>query len=193
MGRVHYYEGHGIDPTTLITRLSAAMGAGGLILTNAAGGLDPTMRVGQLMLITDHVNLLGVNPLFGWRYPGGGPAFVDLSQVYAPRLLELAEGAARAAGVDVRRGVYAAVPGPSYETPAEIVYLSRIGVDAVGMSTVPEAVAAAAVGLPVLGISCITDVAGTELTHDEVLSAAQAAAPDLRAILGGVLPKLGEG
>ena len=190
LGRVHYYEGHGVGSTTLISRLVTALGARTLILTNAAGGLDPAMRVGQLMLITDHLNAMGVNPLFGWKLPSGEPAFVDLSEVYDRRLLALARGAAEEAGIDVAQGVYAAVSGPSYETPAETAALRGMGADAVGMSTVPEAAAGAALGLSVLGISCITDVAGTELTHQEVLEAAAAAAPDLRAILEGVLRRM---
>ena len=189
-GRVHYYEGHGIGATTLIPRLVAALGARHLVLTNASGGLDQNMTVGALMLIEDHLNFLGVNPLFGWRFPDGGPAFVDVSNVYGRDLIELAEDVARAEGIDLLRGVYACVSGPSYETPAETTFLARVGADAVGMSTVPEAVAAAALGIPVLGISCITDVAGQELTHEDVLAAAKRAAPDLAAILRGVLQRL---
>jgi purine-nucleoside phosphorylase len=192
-GRVHFYEGHGIAAATLIPRVVEAMGAHTLILTNASGGLDAGMRVGQLMLIRDHLNGMGVNPLFGWRMPDGAPAFVDVSHVYDAALLETARAAAAEAGIGVRVGVYAAVSGPSYETPAETTALARLGADAVGMSTVPEAVAAAALGLRVLGISCITDVAGTELTHPEVLAAARGAAPDLRAILRRVLPVAGMG
>jgi purine-nucleoside phosphorylase len=190
-GRVHFYEGHGIGATTLIPRLAAAMGAHTMVLTNASGGLDATMRIGQLMLISDHLNSMGVNPLFGWRLPGGAPAFVDISRVYDAALLEAAGVAAEEAGIDVRVGVYAAVSGPSYETPAETTALARLGADAVGMSTVPEAVAAAALGLRVLGISCITDVAGTELTHEEVLAAATGAGPDLREILRRTIPVAG--
>lgn len=190
-GRVHFYEGHGIGATTLIPRLAAAMGAHTMVLTNACGGLDAEMRVGQLMLINDHLNSMGVNPLFGWRLPDGAPAFVDISRVYDAALLEAARSAAGEAGIDVRVGVYAAVSGPSYETPAETTALARLGADAVGMSTVPEAVAAAALGLRVLGISCITDVAGTELTHEEVLAAATGAGPDLRAILRRTIPVAG--
>ena len=190
MGRVHYYEGHGVQPTTLVPRVAAALGARTLVLTNAAGGLDPAMNVGDLMIITDHINLMGVNPLFGWWYPDGSPAFVDLSAVYDHGLVERAREAARSGGIDVREGVYAAVSGPSYETPAEIVALGRLGANAVGMSTVPEAVAGVALGLKVMGISCITDVAGGEVTHEEVLAAAGKAAPHLRAILAHVIPTL---
>jgi len=190
LGRVHYYEGHGIEATTLIPRLSAALGADSIVLTNAAGGLDRSKKRGQLMLIEDHLNFLGVNPLFGWRFPGGGPAFVDVSTVYDPVLLELAEEVARQEGVDVVRGVYAAMPGPTYETPAETAFLARAGADAVGMSTVPESVAAVALGMSVLGISCITNVAGTTSTHEDVLATAKEATLHLRAIVKGVLPRM---
>lgn len=192
-GRVHFYEGHGVAATTLIPRVAAAMGAHTIVLTNASGGLDPGMRVGQLMIVRDHLNSMGVNPLFGWKMPNGAPAFVDISRVYDASLVEAARSAAQEAGIDVRVGVYAAVSGPSYETPAETTALARLGADAVGMSTVPEAVAAAALGLRVLGISCITDVAGSELTHEEVLIAATGAGPDLRAILRGALPAAAAG
>jgi purine-nucleoside phosphorylase len=189
-GRVHYYEGHGIGATTLIPRLVAALGAEVLILTNAAGGLDRSMRSGGLMLIKDHLNFLGVNPLAGWRFPDGQPAFVDLSNVYDRHLISRAEDVARREGVELRAGVYAALPGPTYETPAESAFLARGGAQAVGMSTVPEAVSAAALGLRVLAVSCITNVAGTEASHEDVLAAAKEASLDLRAILRGVVEDL---
>jgi purine-nucleoside phosphorylase len=187
-GRIHFYEGHGIAATTLIPRLCAGLGVRTLVLTNAAGGLDPTDRPGTLMVIEDHLNFLGVNPLTGWRFPDGRPAFVDLPAVYDPDLAAAAEEVARRAGVTVRRGVYAALPGPSFETRAETRYLAGAGANAVGMSTVPEAVAAVALGLRVLAISCITNVAGGADTHEDVLAAARSATLDLRAILAGVLP-----
>jgi purine-nucleoside phosphorylase len=145
------------------------------------------------MLIEDHINLMGVNPLFGWRVPTGAPAFVDLSRVYDPRLIALAKGAALRRGVSLLKGVYVALSGPSYETKAETRMLAGLGADAVGMSTVPEAAAAAALGCPVLGISCITNVAAKEPTHEEVLEAARSAAGDLRAMLEDVLPALAGG
>jgi purine-nucleoside phosphorylase len=187
-GRIHFYEGHGIATTTLIPRLCAGLGVRTLVLTNAAGGLDPTDRPGTLMVIADHLNFLGVNPLAGWRFLDGRPAFVDLSAVYDRDLAAAAEEAAERAGVTVRRGVYAALPGPSYETRAETRFLASAGADAVGMSTVPEAVAAVALGLRVLAISCITNVAGVEATHEDVLAAARGATLDLRAVLAGILP-----
>ena len=190
-GRVHLYEGHGIGSTTLIPRLAAELGATTLVLTNAAGGLDPSFRRGQLMLIEDHMNFLRVNPLSGWRFPGGMPAFVDLSEVYDRKLLDLAESVADRGGVEAGRGVYVALPGPSFETPAETEFLRRAGAHAVGMSTVPEAVAGVALGLRILGISCITNVAGTPASHEDVLAGAKAAAVGLRSVLAGVVPEIG--
>jgi purine-nucleoside phosphorylase len=191
LGRVHFYEGHGVGSTTLIARLAAELGATALVLTNAAGGLDPSFRRGQLMLIEDHLNFLGVNPLSGWRFPGGIPAFVDLSEVYDRKLLDLAESAAEREGIHSARGVYAALPGPTFETPAETEFLRRAGAHAVGMSTVPEAVAGAALGVRVLGISCITNVAGTSGSHEDVLAGAKDAAAGLRKILAGIVPEIG--
>jgi len=187
-GRIHFYEGHGIAATTLIPRVAAALGVRTMVLTNAAGGLDPSMRPGQLMLISDHLNWMGVNPLTGWRMEDGSPAFVDLSQVYDRRLLEAARDAAEAAGVPVTAGVYAAAAGPSYETPAEVAALAGLGARAVGMSTVPEAVASAALGLRVFGVSLITNLAGREATHQQVLAAAAGATVGVRAILDAVVP-----
>jgi purine-nucleoside phosphorylase len=186
-GRVHYYEGHGIAATTLIPRLCAGLGVRNLVLTNSAGGLDPTVLPGRLMLIRDHINLMGVNPLFGWRMPDGSPGFVDLSAVYDPGLQGAAREAASTAQVELAAGVYVALSGPSYETPAEIAFLTRAGGHAVGMSTVPEAVAARALELPVLGLSCITNMAGAAAAHEDVLRTAKSAAGDLGSILMGVM------
>ena len=193
LGRVHLYEGHGIASTTLIPRLAAELGVGSLLLTNAAGALDLTLRVGELMLIQDHLNFTGVNPLAGWTYPGGTPAFVDVSAVYDREYLRAAEEVAMREGIDVRRGVYAALSGPSFETPAETEFLRRAGGHAVGMSTVPEAVAGVALGLEVAGISCITNVAGTAGGHRKVLAAAERGAASLRTVLAGLVPAMGGG
>lgn len=191
LGRVHLYEGHGMGPTTLIARIAAEIGVTVLLLTNAAGGLDPSFRRGQLMLIEDHLNFLGMNPLSGWRFPGGMPAFVDLAEVYDRKLLDLAESVADREGIEATRGVYAGLPGPSFETPAETEFLRRAGARAVGMSTVSEAVAGAALGLEVLGISCITNVAGGDASHEDVLAAARESAGGLRKVLGGVVREIG--
>jgi purine-nucleoside phosphorylase len=193
LGRVHFYEGHGMSAATLIPRLAAELGATFLILTNAAGGLVPELERGRVMLIEDHLNFLGVNPLTGWRFPNGQPAFVELSATYDRRLLAMAERAAGEVGIDVAKGVYAALPGPSFETPAETRFLAKAGAHAVGMSTVPEAVAGVALGLRVLGISCITNTAGTEDTHESVLAAAKEATIRLRALMARIVPGLGGG
>ncbi len=188
-GRVHLYEGHPMAVVTLPVRLLGALGVDTLILTNASGGTDPDMELGLLVLIRDHINFMGVNPLMGWRYPDGAPAFVDVSSVWDPGLREIVADVAAAEGVHVREGVYAAVSGPSYETAAETSMLAAWGADTIGMSTVPEAVASAALGIRCVGISCVTDVAGTELTHEDVVAVASGAAPNVRRLLSGAIPK----
>jgi purine-nucleoside phosphorylase len=171
-GRAHYYEGHVMEAVTFATRVLAEWGVKVLLLTNAAGGVNPRFRVGDFMRLTDHINFMGANPLRGGLAPGR-ERFVDLSQVYDPALGRLLERAGRAAGVRVRRGVYLAVSGPSYETPAEVRAFRRLGADAVGMSTVPEAIVARQCGLRVAGLSCISNLAAglqkTLLCHAEVL------------------------
>ena len=191
-GRLHYYEGLGVGAATLIPRLAAALGARSIILTNAAGSLDSALKVGQLMLIEDHVNLMGVNPLIGWRQADGSALFPDLSAVYDRRLLAVAEDVGRANGLEIARGVYAAVSGPTFETPTEAAFLARAGARAVGMSTVPEAVAAVALGISVIGVSCITNHAGQPTSVAEVLSAAKDASVDLATVVTGVMKNLKE-
>ena len=180
-GRVHFYEGHGMPMASLTSRVSAELGARTMVLTAATGGLDPAIAAGSLVVIRDHVNLMGTNPLLGWRLPDGSPAFVDVSAVYDPELAEAALASARAdlgdaGGSHVREGVYAALSGPSYETPAETRMLTGHGATVVGMSTVPEAVVARALGMRVLGIAFATNAAGVEVSHEEVLAASKAAA-----------------
>jgi purine-nucleoside phosphorylase len=181
-GRIHFYEGHGMAMASITSRLSAELGARAMVLTAATGALDPQIEAGTLVVLRDHLNLMGVNPLNGWRFPDGSPAFVDVSQVYDPELADLALASARAdlAGSDregrVRDGVYVALPGPSYETPAETRMLGQLGATVVGMSTVPEAVAARALGMRVLGLAFATNAAGAEVSHEEVLAASKAAA-----------------
>jgi purine-nucleoside phosphorylase len=191
-GRLHYYEGHGVDAATLIPRLAAALGARSILLTNAAGSLDSALKVGQLMLIEDHVNLMGVNPLIGWRQADGSALFPDLTAVYDRRLLAEAEDVGRLNGLEAVRGVYAAVSGPTFETPAEAAFLARAGARAVGMSTAPEAVAAVALGISVLGVSCITNRAGLPTSVAEVLLAAKDASVDLATVVTGVIQRLKE-
>jgi purine-nucleoside phosphorylase len=188
LGRVHLSEGHGMAATTLVSRLAAALGARTLVLTNAAGGLDDSVRPGDLMLITDHLNFQGQGVLAGWRWPDGRPAFVDLSCVYDPGLRSAAEAAAAAEGIETRSGVYVAVSGPAYETPAETRFLAGAGARAVGMSTVPEAAAGVALGMRVVGFSCIANMAGTPASHEEVLATAKKGGAELRSIFRRLIP-----
>lgn len=170
-GRVHFYEGHGMGTVTFGTRVIGRLGVKILILTNAAGGITTTLTPGTLMVMDDHLNLLGTNPLVGSNDERFGPRFPDMTEVYSARLRLIAADAAQAAGLTLGHGVYAAVHGPSYETPAEIRYLRTIGADAVGMSTVPEVILARFLGLRVAACSVITNLAagmtGAELSHRE--------------------------
>jgi purine-nucleoside phosphorylase len=190
-GRVHYYEGVSLADATFPVRTAAGLGVEWIALLNASGGIDPTMEVGDLVLIADHLNLMGDNPLVGPNDETIGPRFPDMSRAWDHGLLVRAEAAARAAGIGTRRGVYAAVAGPHYETPAEIRMLRTMGADLVGMSTVPECLVAVHSGVRVMGISVVTDLAFPEgfepPTHDRVLAAAEKAAPRAGTILRGVL------
>jgi purine-nucleoside phosphorylase len=173
-GRVHYYEGYSLEEVTFPVRTFGLLGVKTLVLTNAAGGIDVQLTQGVLMVISDHVNLMGVNPLRGPNDERFGPRFPDMSAVYSPELQELVVDEAKAIGAEVRRGVYGGLSGPSYETPAEIHLLRALGADAVGMSTVPEAIVARHMGLEVLGISCITNMAAgisdEPINHEEVMA-----------------------
>jgi purine-nucleoside phosphorylase len=174
-GRAHFYEGHPMEVVTFAVRVLAAFGVRDLLLTNAAGGIHRQFRPGDFMCIKDHINLMGANPLLGARVPGR-ERFIDLSETYAPELRLLLAAAARKARARLYSGVYLAVSGPSYETPAEIRAFARLGADAVGMSTVPEAVVARQCGLRVAGLSCITNLAAGRargaLSHKDVLETA---------------------
>jgi purine-nucleoside phosphorylase len=173
-GRVHYYEGYSLEEVTFAIRTFGLLGVKTVVLTNAAGGINVQLTQGALMVISDHLNLMGVNPLRGPNDERFGPRFPDMSAVYSPQLQEIVVNEARAIGVEVRRGIYGALSGPSYETPSEIHLLRNLGADAVGMSTVPEAIVARHMGLEVLGISCITNMAagiGDEpINHEEVMA-----------------------
>jgi len=175
-GRAHYYEGHPMTAVTFSVRTLAAYGIRDLLLTNAAGGVNRSFRPGDFMVLRDHVNFMGINPLRGEPVPGL-PRFVDLTCVYDPGLRRLLGRAGRACRVKLRSGVYLAVCGPSYETPAEIRAFAGLGADAVGMSTVPEAIVARQCGLKVAGVSCITNLAAGRsrqtLSHAEVLETAE--------------------
>ncbi len=175
-GRVHFYEGHEMDRVTFAVRVLAAYGISDLLLTNAAGGVNRRFRAGDFMILTDHINLMGTNPLRGVA-PVGLPRFVDLSCVYDPDLRRLLRRAGAGCGMKLCAGVYLGVSGPSYETPAEIRAFAKLGADAVGMSTVPEAIVARQCGLKVAGISCITNLAAgrskQNLSHSDVLDTAE--------------------
>lgn len=193
-GRSHFYEGHPMSSVVFPTRVAARLGVRVLILTNAAGGINTSFAEGALMVIEDHLNLTGTNPLIGPNDDRFGPRFPDMTQVYSRRLRALADRAAADLGLALAHGVYVGLHGPSYETPAEIRFLRTIGADAVGMSTVPEAIVAGHMGLEVLGISCITNMAAgvldTPLVHEGVMETARRVRGQfialLEAIVGGV-------
>jgi purine-nucleoside phosphorylase len=193
-GRAHVYEGHPMPTVTFATRVLGRLGVKTLVLTNAAGGINTAFTPGTLMAIDDHINLMGSNPLIGPNEERWGVRFPDMTHVYAPRLRALADEAARGAGVELRHGVYAALHGPSYETPAEIRYLRAVGADAVGMSTVPEAIVARHMGIEVLGISCITNPAAgvlpQPLHHDEVMEVARRVSRQFIDLLEAVVARL---
>jgi len=193
-GRAHLYEGYTPKQVTFGIYELARRGVRRVILTNAAGGINLAYRPGQLVLISDHINLLGVNPLTGPNEDTVGPRFPDMSDASSKAYREIAREVGTSLGLTLPEGVYAAVPGPSYETPAEIRYLRAIGADLVGMSTVPETIAANYLGMKVLGISCVTNMAagvnGGKLVHEEVLETGEQVKETLVALLGAVIPRL---
>ena len=175
-GRAHFYEGHPMERVTFAVRTLAAFGITDLLLTNAAGGINKKFRAGDFMVLTDHVNFIGANPLRGAAIPGL-PRFVDLTEAYDKKLQKLLFKAGKISKLKLQRGVYLAVSGPSYETPSEIRAFATLGADAVGMSTVPEAIVARQCGLNVAAVSCITNLAAgiskDKLSHTEVLETAE--------------------
>ncbi len=193
-GRAHFYEGHDLATVVFATRVMARLGVNHLILTNAAGGINTGFAQGGLMVIDDHINLMGSNPLVGANDDRFGPRFPDMSEVYSARLRGIADETARARGVQVTHGVYVGVHGPSYETPAEIRFFRAIGADAVGMSTVPEAIAARHMGVEVLGISCITNMAAgvlpQPLVHEEVMETARQVRGAFTSLLEGIIERI---
>lgn len=185
-GRRHRYEGVGWEPIAFPVCLAKVMGAEGVVLTNSAGGINTGFKVGSVMLIKDHINLMGTTPLMGPHHPFWGARFPDMTAVYDRDYEDRMARAAMLARIQLEQGVYLAVTGPSYETPAEIRAFRALGADAVGMSTVPEAILAHAAGLKVAGLSCITNAAageGQALSHDEVLAGARAVVPRLTLLL----------
>jgi purine-nucleoside phosphorylase len=193
-GRSHLYEGHDSRTVTFAVRVLGLLGVKTLILTNAAGGVNTAFAQGALMVMDDHLNLTGQNPLVGVNDDRFGPRFPDMSRVYSAHLRRMADESARAMGLALAHGVYAALLGPSYETPAEIRYLRTIGADAVGMSTALEAIAARHMGIEVLGLSCITNMAAgvlpQPLDHAEVMETAQRVRGQFIALLEGIIGRL---
>jgi purine-nucleoside phosphorylase len=195
-GRLHYYEGHSLQQVTFPVRVMRALGAHTLVVTNAAGGLNPQYRAGDLMLIEDHINMLGwggANPLMGPNDQELGPRFPAMNPAYDPELLKIAEEAAAACNVEVRKGVYIVLAGPNYETRAELRALRMLGGDAVGMSTVPEALVARHGGMRVLGISNITNMALADsdepVNHEEVLQVAAESGPRFARLMKEVIKR----
>ena len=192
-GRLHGYEGHDAATVAFPARVLGVLGARALVLTNAAGGTNPLFAPGDLMRITDHINLTGKNPLTGPNEDLLGPRFPDLSHAWDARLGEALEAAARATSQTLRNGIYLQMNGPSYESPAEVRMARAMGADAVGMSTVPEAIAAAHMGLPTCGISCITNLAAgispRPLTHEEVMEVARTFEGKFLDLLRAFLPR----
>jgi purine-nucleoside phosphorylase len=193
-GRAHFYEGHDLRTVTFAVRVLNRLGIRTLILTNAAGGINTAFTAGALMIIDDHINLVGSNPLIGPHDDRFGPRFPDMSQVYSARLRGLADDTAREIGLPLQHGIYLAVHGPSYETPAEIRAFRALGADAVGMSTVPEAIVARQMSMEVLGISCISNMAAgvlpLPLNHADVMETTRRVREQFIALLEGVIGRL---
>jgi purine-nucleoside phosphorylase len=193
-GRFHAYEGYSMKQVTFPVRMMASLGVKTLIVTNAAGGLNPGFQAGELMLIRDHINLMGDNPLVGENIDSWGPRFPDMAQVYDRGLREKTEAVARHLGIGLRQGVYVAIKGPSLETPAETRFLRQIGADAVGMSTVPEVIAAVHAGLRVLGISVLSNInlpdAMAPIAIEAIIDTVARAEPQVVELLLGVMQEV---
>lgn len=193
-GRFHYYEGYSLKDTTFPIHVMKALGVKTLILSNAAGGMNPTFQIGDIMLIKDHINMFGTNPLLGPNNDMIGPRFPDMSQAYSKRLIELARVTGVELDIPLQQGVYVGVTGPCFETPAEYRMYHILGADAVGMSTVPETITARHIGLEVFALSVITDlgVVGQveKASHEEVLAAAQKTGPKMVRLVSAMLPKI---
>ena len=186
-GRVHYYEGYPIEDVVLPTRLMKMMGAEILFLTNASGGINPKFGAGSFMLITDHISCFAPNPLVGQNIDELGCRFPDMSKIYDPELQKSIRNSAKESGIPLQEGIYVQLTGPSFESPAEIKMLRALGIDAVGMSTVVEAIAANHMGMKICGISCVANLAAgmtdNPLTHEEVQAASNEAAPLFRKLI----------
>jgi purine-nucleoside phosphorylase len=195
-GRVHFYEGWEMEDVVFLARVVARLGISRAIVTNAAGGINVDFVPGDLMLITDHINLFGSNPLRGPNLDALGERFPDMSECYPESLQVIAKEVAGREGLQLKEGVYVGVSGPSYETPAEIRAFRVLGGDAIGMSTIPEVIALGQMGIPVLGISCITNMAAgilpRKLTHGEVIETTAQVQKQFAGLLTGVLARIGE-
>ena len=195
-GRFHYYEGYTMRDITLPVRVMQLLGVNTLIVLNASGGINPSLNTGDIMVIADHINLTGSNPLIGPNVDEWGPRFPDMTQVYDPKLIAVAEEAALENGIPVQKGVYVGLPGPSLETRAEIRFLKTIGADAVGLSTIPEVIAAAHGGMAILGLSVITNMNLPDDPQpcrvDDIIATAEAATPRVQAVIEGVVERLPE-
>ena len=193
-GRFHYYEGYSMQQIALPIRVMYELGIENLIVTNAAGGINMNFDPGNFMIIQDHINLMGDNPLKGNNLEEYGPRFPDMSEIYNEELIELAERVAVESKIQTVKGIYVGLGGPSYETPAEIRYLRGIGADAVGMSTVPETITANHMGMKILGISCITNMAAgvlpEPLDHKDVIEIAEKVKPKFSTLIKGILKEM---
>ncbi len=193
-GRFHYYEGHSIQKVVLPVKVMKKLGVKTLIITNAAGGVNPNFRPSDLMIITDHINYMGINPLIGTNDDSMGERFPDMSEIYKSDLVDMVQKVGDSIGVDLQEGVYMALTGPSYETPAEVKMAGILGADAVGMSTVPEAIVASWAKMDVIGISCICNsaagVSTVGLSHEDVIRAANIAKDKFKKLIVEVLKKL---
>jgi len=195
-GRMHFYEGYEMNQVMLLSRVIGRLGIKKLLVTNAAGGVNTSFKAGDLMLISDHINLMGVNPLRGPNIDELGLRFPDMTDAYPENLRKIARDVARQLGLKLQEGVYLALSGPTYETPAEIRAFRTLGADAVGMSTVPEVIAMSHMNIPALGISCITNMAAgvlkQKLHHQEVMDTAKRVEKDFTALVIGILQRFGE-
>jgi inosine/guanosine/xanthosine phosphorylase family protein len=189
-GRFHLYEGHPPDVPALLPRVAHALGAGTMVLTAAVGGLVAGIPTGTVVLVRDHLNMMGSVPLAGWRYPDGTPAFISAEDIYDPTLRAWAAEGAAALDIRMAEGVYAATRGPAFETPAEVQMLAGLGATVVGMSMVPEALAARALGLRVLGVCSLTNAFGDHVTHEEVLRVSATTAAAIGRLLVDLFPRL---
>jgi purine-nucleoside phosphorylase len=193
-GRSHQYEGYSAEQVSFPVRVFARMGIKAVILTNAAGGINPAYGQGALVVLRDHINLQGTNPLSGPNDERFGPRFPDMTEAYSKRIREITREEAKRLNIEIHEGIYVALAGPSYETPAEIQYLKTIGADLVGMSTVPEVIVARHMGLQVLAISCVTNMAaglsGQAINHEEVLETGARVRGIFLALLGAVIPRI---